>query len=613
MKTLLFRFLFSFMSLTAGLLTSSCSEPPSSKTKDIIGQLNQPVELWICNYEQYDLFVALQGEYGESGKDFEFNKGWVLVPKRTPGKEYSCVDVTSVIYTFPAGVNPMSPGAKTDKYAIGGTSANAFVRTENGYYTPTGYSSYSTFANDAYATLCVPEIGAQSTLTAEGRAPFILDYPIAPSHNSMNRLCPKDSRRVAALELRFQWDSSMTRPFGSGEWGDDGDGERFRYDFRDGQSSEAPVAVENDQYGYDVKSPVPVEVRKTVREDIIPRAPVQGGQLELALKQWKGQLTPKQVLVLQTVIELGKAFKLAATQTAESAKAITERLASITAGAAQAVKDVAVCLVKVGAAGDYGDWYEITTGKDFCDGSELTLAGRGITAIGVIAGQGKFWRAVGETFGVSTSIAKAGKKAFDIIEEFKPRFQKLSAQETEQAIGEMAKISRQKGFKSPEELDSILREVENVLEVSDCSPFIAFESTHSTILDRVMGLVEGRAYAASCPSSKVKQFVIDEFRKNANYRADFLTFTKKTADEVKGFDCHHVFPQKFRDQFTKLKVKIDDPKLLTWWQSTPHKQAAKAYNQAWARWFLDNPNATTEQTLAFGKKLAQEAGLTIYF
>ncbi len=201
MKTLLFRFLFSFMTLMAGLLTISCSEAPASKTKETFGQLGQPVEMWVCNYESYDLFLAMQGEYGESGKTYEFNKGWVLVPKKSPDKEYSCVNVTSVIWTYPAGVDPTSPGAKSDKYGIGSNNVLAFVRTENGYYTPAGYGSYGAFSNDSFATLCVPEIGAQSTLTAQGRAPFTLEFPITPGQSSMQRLCPKDSRRVAALEL----------------------------------------------------------------------------------------------------------------------------------------------------------------------------------------------------------------------------------------------------------------------------------------------------------------------------------------------------------------------------------------------------------------------------
>ncbi len=439
------RILGTIIAIFASHLLFSCSVQDQSKTKEIIGQLNEPTEMWLCNYEQYDLYAAVQGEYRENAS-YEFNKGWILVPKRTADKEYNCVDVTSIVYPFPVGTSPTSPGAKTSKYGIGGNNITAFVRTENGFYTPSGYASYESFANDAYATLCIPEIAAQSILSDAGKAPFTVEYPVTPGESSLARLCPKDVRRVASMSLEFRWDSSISKPFGSGEWGDSGDGERVRFNLRDGRSSEAPPKVDFDEYGYDIKSPVPVEVRKTIREKIIPRAPVEGGQLELALKKWKGELTPKQELVLKTIIELGNAFDLAILQTVESSKAIIERLKSITQGAVQAVKDVAVCLVKVGAAGDYGDWYEVVIGKDFCDGSDLTLAGRGITAIGLIAGQGKFWRVVGETVGVTTTVAKVGKKATEVLDQFTPRFIKLTVKEAEETLGEIAKQARKDGL-----------------------------------------------------------------------------------------------------------------------------------------------------------------------
>ncbi len=151
------------------------------------------------------------------------------------------------------------------------------------------------------------------------------------------------------------------------------------------------------------------------------------------------------------------------------------------------------------------------------------------------------------------------------------------------------------------------------MEVGGCTPFLAASFELPSFLDRVFGLIEGKAYAASCPTSQVKKLVVDEFKKNSSYRKNFLSFTKKTREEMKGFDCHHTLPQKFRPFFMKLKIKIDESKYLSWWEKSPHRSAAKSVNSAWEEWINANPNATAEMALEFGRKLAIDANLTIFY
>lgn len=415
---------------------------------------------------------------------------------------------------------------------------------------------------------------------------------------------------MPGLNLQFQFDSAFSKPFGSGLLGDDGEGERYRFNFFGGSTSVPPPKVETNQYGYAVNSPVPFEVQKTVREDIIPRAPVEGGDLERNLQKWRGQLNPKQQLVLETITFLGKAFKETAIQLTQDAAAINARLKSITAGAVQAVKDVSICIAKVGASGDFADWYEITAGKDYCTGEELTFAGKAITAAGLIAGQGKFWRVLGDAVGVSTTVGRVAKRASDLFEEFRPRFKKLPAKDADELFSELARATKQSGLKNEADIDAVLFDVDLVLEGLPCNPFA---SNDVPLLHRLLDLVETKAYAQSCGIDAIKKATVDQFKKSAGYRANFLKFTKKTSEEMANFDAHHMFPQKFRPQFRAAGLRIDDPKYLTWWEKGPHRSAAREYNTLWANFFARPTPPTNQEILDFGKTLATRYGLVTYF
>lgn len=86
-----------------------------------------------------------------------------------------------------------------------------------------------------------------------------------------------------------------------------------------------------------------------------------------------------------------------------------------------------------------------------------------------------------------------------------------------------------------------------------------------------------------------------------------------TKDMAKGHDAHHVFPQKFRKEFTDIVGNdwIDNPYFGAWWELHDHRKNAKAYNKAWKNFLKTNP--TFDDVLDFGIKLSKEYGFVVYF
>ena len=78
----------------------------------------------------------------------------------------------------------------------------------------------------------------------------------------------------------------------------------------------------------------------------------------------------------------------------------------------------------------------------------------------------------------------------------------------------------------------------------------------------------------------------------------------------RGFQAHHIFPNKFRNKFDKIfhgsGVSIDDPRFGAWVEATGHRKLTRAYNDEWTKFFQDNLNSTVEGTLGFGRDLARK-------
>ena len=85
-------------------------------------------------------------------------------------------------------------------------------------------------------------------------------------------------------------------------------------------------------------------------------------------------------------------------------------------GATIALKDVATCLAKVGATGDYSDWYELVNKVDYCTGEALTTKDQIYSALGLLVGSGTFWRKLGGLVEGIFDISRKGvDKVFDAI------------------------------------------------------------------------------------------------------------------------------------------------------------------------------------------------------
>ena len=192
------------------------------------------------------------------------------------------------------------------------------------------------------------------------------------------------------------------------------------YDFRKAtKEAEAyfdGIDFTKDEYGYSLTSLVPEDVKQTIRDDIKPNAPTQAATLDLELKKWEGDLTDKQKLVLGAIRFLGTSFRESLLHLPGEFAAVNNRLQAITDGAVQAVKDVTKCLAKIGVSGDFADWYEIYYGLDYCSGDKIGTSGRVLSAAGLVVGSSKFWRIIGESVGISSTVKHVAQETADFAE-----------------------------------------------------------------------------------------------------------------------------------------------------------------------------------------------------
>jgi hypothetical protein len=105
-----------------------------------------------------------------------------------------------------------------------------------------------------------------------------------------------------------------------------------------------------------------------------------------------------------------------------------------------------------------------------------------------------------------------------------------------------------------------------------------------------------------------KSFTKDSFRSNLALR---------TGVNPKGFDAHHVLPQKFEKNFNRAGVDIHNPEYGAWWQSSKaagdHQTFAAEYNNRWSEFFRSNNNPTVNQIKDFGRKVSSDYGIKTTF
>lgn len=77
--------------------------------------------------------------------------------------------------------------------------------------------------------------------------------------------------------------------------------------------------------------------------------------------------------------------------------------------------------------------------------------------------------------------------------------------------------------------------------------------------------------------------------------------------------AHHVFPQRFKNQFFERGVNIHDPRYLTWWEAATHQPNARQYNLAWEKFRIEYPEATKAQILEKGKEMMRKYGIDVNY
>lgn len=81
----------------------------------------------------------------------------------------------------------------------------------------------------------------------------------------------------------------------------------------------------------------------------------------------------------------------------------------------------------------------------------------------------------------------------------------------------------------------------------------------------------------------------------------------------KGAHAHHNLPQKFTRFFEAAGINIHDPRYGAWVDAGRHGSDAHRFNRAWEHFVTNNPNASAEEVLTFGRALARSFGYDVGF
>ena len=142
--------------------------------------------------------------------------------------------------------------------------------------------------------------------------------------------------------------------------------------------------------------------------------------LKKALNSWSGNPSPRQILVLETLKALMEAYRASKNRAVADDVQLQSAMPTWLDEATAVVKSVAAIGVGfVPIAGDFIDICEFVTGKEMCDpnGISMPMGWRMLSALGVIAGNGKMWRVVGQNIG--GPVAKIGPLVGDLVDKLK--------------------------------------------------------------------------------------------------------------------------------------------------------------------------------------------------
>ena len=95
----------------------------------------------------------------------------------------------------------------------------------------------------------------------------------------------------------------------------------------------------------------------------------------------------------------------------------------------------------------------------------------------------------------------------------------------------------------------------------------------------------------------------------SNFRKGLINLTGNNPGDAA--QAHHVFPQKYQYEFSKVGINIHNPKYGAWWTTTDHLKNAYDYNASW-REFINKPY-TSLDVLNKGRELMNFYKIPINF
>ena len=114
----------------------------------------------------------------------------------------------------------------------------------------------------------------------------------------------------------------------------------------------------------------------------------------------------------------------------------------------------------------------------------------------------------------------------------------------------------------------------------------AISSTHTTSIEMSRVSKASISMTTAEPIKHYRSFTYGNFRYNLAERTGIKPLDKQ---------AHHIFPNKFKINFNKAEIDINNPKYGIWLEKNFHLQKASKYNKSWDIFFKDNANPNKEE------------------
>ena len=72
------------------------------------------------------------------------------------------------------------------------------------------------------------------------------------------------------------------------------------------------------------------------------------------------------------------------------------------------------------------------------------------------------------------------------------------------------------------------------------------------------------------------------------------------------YEVHHTLPQKYRKQFEKLGINIDEPGNVVWREANGHRKKSNVLTSEWTRFMNRGKSPTKKQIYQFRDKMEKK-------